>query len=98
MKTNKLQYGFSMIMILVAIIAIGVVGFLSYRAFESINNDVISSDKATELQPAVAKDVPAAVEVVDTADLDKATVLLDGMDLEEDDSDIVLLDSEVDKF
>jgi len=97
MKTNKLQSGFSIIVILIIIAVIGVVGFLGYKAYDSTQSKVIESDEAAVLQPAVASDVPAAIEVTTTASLDEATAQLDGINLE-DDADIVLLDSEVNKF
>jgi len=96
MKTNKLQSGFSLVTILVIVVAVAIVGYVGFRGYEVVKSNMDSNEAALS-QPAVADDVPAAIEVVDTSDLDEASALLDQIDLD-DGTDEALLDSEMAAF
>ena len=97
---NKNQYGFSPVVIIVAVIGICVVALLGYVAYDRF---IVSSDSAVVEQSAVADDmtiITSAVpeKVVDTSGLDEAITVLDQVTESQTTEDTDLVTQQVAEF
>jgi hypothetical protein len=95
---NRIQNGFSALILAVVIVVIALVGALGYVAYDKF----IATDKVTE-QSAVADDMDSVTttepaKVVDSADLDEAISTLDQITDSETSADVNLIDEQVSEF
>jgi len=99
MKILKLSSGFSAVLVALIIAAVGIFGFVGYKGYELIRENM-AVDEAAKIQPAVAEDAPVVedvVEIVDGSDLDEINTMMEEMDVE-DTTDVDLLTSEMASF
>lgn len=80
MKLRTNQSGFSIVEVIVVIVALAVIGLLGYTFYNSQVGKPASSDQASSSQSASANDVKTAPEITDTAGLDQAAATLDQTD------------------
>ncbi len=96
---NKIQSGFSALIIAVVIVVVALVGALGYVAYDKF----IAIDQNTIEQSAVADDMKSVTtaepaKVVDSADLDEAISTLDQITDSETSADAALIDEQVSEF
>lgn len=97
---NKNQHGFSPVILIVCVIAIGVVGALGYVVYDKF---IANDDSVVVEQSSVAEDMEtvttsAPEEIVDTSDLDEAMSALDQITDSETTKDINLITEQISEF
>lgn len=97
---SKNQYGFSPVILIVCVIAIGVIGALGYVVYDRF---IDSDDSVVVEQSSVAEDMEtittsAPEEIVDTSDLDEAMSALDQITDSETTEDVDLITEQVSEF
>ena len=99
MKLRTNQSGFSIVEIVIVIIALATVGLLGYTFYNNQVGKPASSDQANSSQSASANDVKTAPEITSTAGLDQAAATLDQTDLSGgSNDDTSQLDAELTNF
>lgn len=101
MKILRNQHGFSLGIVVVLALVVGLVGLVGYVAYDRF----VASDADTQVveQSAVAEDVEAVAtsvpdEITDTRDLDSALTSLDQVTTDETEEDLNIISSELSEF
>lgn len=86
----KRTSGFSIVEALIGVTVVVLIGLVGYNLYSMQQ----SRNASVNEQQSVANETPAAPEINDTADLDKAAATLDQIDPEANDIETAELDSE----